>query len=274
MKKVSIIIPIYHGQRYISRILKMVDENARLVKDSAEVELILVNDSPDVSLNADFTQLQYAEAVCIDNAENCGIHKSRINGIRKSTGEYIIMLDQDDILEDYAVKSQLEHIKDGIVVVANGYAELPEGKKYLYKYAIMQYTVNYLFFYDYFDCRIISPGHCMIRKDGIPQIWYGHPLNNSGSDDFFLWLILLNNRVKFKINRDIVYTHTYTGNNVSADTEKISKSVREIIQIARETKCIKEKHLRIIEKRISGSGTWIQNVMDILKSVGEKLNRK
>ena len=148
MKKVSIIIPIYHGQRYISRILKMVDENARLVKDSAEVELILVNDSPDVSLNTDFTQLQYAEAVCIDNAENCGIHKSRINGIRKSTGEYIIMLDQDDILEDYAVKSQLEHIKDGIVVVANGYAELPEGKKYLYKYAIMQYTVNYLFFYD------------------------------------------------------------------------------------------------------------------------------
>ena len=67
MKKVSIIIPIYHGQRYISRILKMVDENARLVKDSAEVELILVNDSPDVSLNTDFTQLQYAEAVCIDN---------------------------------------------------------------------------------------------------------------------------------------------------------------------------------------------------------------
>ena len=120
MKKVSIIIPIYHGQRYISRILKMVDENARLVKDSAEVELILVNDSPDVSLNTDFTQLQYAEAVCIDNAENCGIHKSRIKGIRKSTGEYIIMLDQDDILEDYAVKSQLEHIKDGIVVVANG----------------------------------------------------------------------------------------------------------------------------------------------------------
>lgn len=251
----------------------MIDANAKMVKEYAKVELLLVNDSPDVPLIVDYGQLHYAELILIHNEENCGIHKSRINGIKKSTGEYIIMLDQDDILVDYAIKSQLEHIKNGLVVVANGYAELPKGKKYLYKYAIMQYTVNCLFFYDYFDCRIISPGHCMIKKDCIPQIWYENPLKNNGSDDFFLWILLLNNKVKFKINRDIVYTHTFTGNNVSADTEKINKSVREIIQIVRDTKCIGEKHLRRIEKRISGNGSCLQNAMDKLRLIVEKLNK-
>ena len=273
VKKVSIIIPIYQGQKYISRILTMTDKNAWYAKNDANVELILVNDSPDICLDVDFTKLKSATGLLINNDKNCGIHRSRINGIRQATGEYIIMLDQDDVLEDNAVKSQLAHIKDGNVVVANGYAELREGKKYLYKYAIMQYTVNYLFFYDYFDCRIISPGHCMIKKDCIPQIWYEHPLKNNGSDDFFLWLLLLNNKAKFKINRDIVYTHTYTGNNVSADTEKINKSVREIIQIARETRCIQEKHLRRIEKRISGNGNCLQNTMDRVRLIVEKLNK-
>lgn len=274
MKKVSVITPIYNGQKYVQRILEMVDANAKMVKDYAKIELVLVNDSPDIPLIVNFTQLQYAEVVLVHNEENCGIHKSRINGIRKATGEYIIMLDQDDILMDNAVKSQLEHIKTGIVVVANGYAELPEGKKFLYRYGMMQDTVNSLIFYDYFDCRIISPGHCMIRKDGIPQLWYEHPLKNSGSDDFFLWLLLLSQGVRFKTNRDIVYIHSYTGNNVSADKDKINKSVGEIIQIARDTKCIDEKHLRRIEKRISSSGKTIQNVMNVIRSVGEKMNKR
>ena len=272
MEKVSIIIPIYHGQSYIPRILTMIDENARLAKNDARVELILVNDSPDISLNVDFTKLKYATGLLINNNKNSGIHKSRITGIQKSMGDYIIMLDQDDILDSNAVKSQLSHIKNGAVVVANGYAELAREKKFLYKYAIMQYTVNYLFFYDYFDCRIISPGHCMIKKDSIPHIWYEYPLVNNGSDDFFLWLLLLNNKTKFKINRDAVYTHTFTGNNVSADTEKMNKSVTEIIQIARETKCIKEKHLRIIEKRINDSGNFMQNAMNRMRSIGERMN--
>lgn len=250
----------------------MIEANAKIVKNEASIELILVDDSPDIPLDVDFKEMRYAQGVLLHNEKNCGIHQSRINGIRYSTGDYIIMLDQDDILLDTAVQSQLKHIKNKNVVVGNGYAELPEGKKYLYKYGIMQYTVNWSFFYDYFDCRIISPGHCMIRKESIPRVWLEHSLQNNGADDFFLWLVLLNQGEKFKINRDVVYVHSYTGHNVSADSDKMKRSVEEVIQIAHDTKSISDKQLDRIDARINGSKNLTRMILNYLRSIGENLN--
>lgn len=45
-------------------------------------------------------------------------------------------------------------------------------------------------------CAITSPGHCLIRKTSIPQLWKENILKNNGSDDLLLWLLMLEENKK------------------------------------------------------------------------------
>lgn len=49
MQKISVIIPIYKGKRYIPNLIRMMEDNIRFIgqEESAQIEMILVNDFPD-----------------------------------------------------------------------------------------------------------------------------------------------------------------------------------------------------------------------------------
>ena len=88
--KVSIITPFYKGNKYINRYLKNV---ANAVKNSKnEVEIILVNDSPNYEIEYNEDLLKNLDFKIVNNATNQGIQKSRINGLNKAKGEYIRFL--------------------------------------------------------------------------------------------------------------------------------------------------------------------------------------
>ncbi|MCT0197345.1 glycosyltransferase [Lactobacillus helveticus] len=59
-----------------------------------------------------------------------GIQQSRVNGLRISTGDYIIFLDQDDQLVTQNYISQVENMEYADVVVGNLYKDV-DGKKKL-----------------------------------------------------------------------------------------------------------------------------------------------
>ena len=88
---ISIIIPIYKGQRFINKIIGML-ENVRSNAKHYELEIMLVNDYPKEDIFID-TYLK-GPIHLIKNKENLGIHKSRIEGLLYSTGEYILFLDK------------------------------------------------------------------------------------------------------------------------------------------------------------------------------------
>ena len=69
----------------------------------------------------------------INNKVNQGIHQTRINGLKKALGKYILFLDQDDEISDFFIKSQLEHIGDADLCIANGIMESENGKCLIYK---------------------------------------------------------------------------------------------------------------------------------------------
>jgi len=53
------------------------------------------------------------------NKRNLGIHASRICGLHHSTGEYILFLDQDDVIEPRYFLSQFQAIGDSDAVICN-----------------------------------------------------------------------------------------------------------------------------------------------------------
>ena len=53
----------------------------------------------------------------------------------------------------------------------------------------------------------------------------------NSADDYFLWLLMIENKCCFSVNYDVLYIHKYTGENVSGSIEQVHKSNREMIDL-------------------------------------------
>ena len=92
---VSVIIPIYNADRYLSRCVESV-----LKQDFPDIEIILVNDgSTDSSLSVcqDYNN-RYPEKVRVLNQTNMGASIARKNGIQAAKGEFLMFVDSDDFV--------------------------------------------------------------------------------------------------------------------------------------------------------------------------------
>ena len=251
--KISVIVPLYKGKCYIKDVTAMIGQNLAKLTSEYEVELIFVNDFPEEVISEEDVANDLCPTKLIVNEVNRGIHFSRVAGLKEACGEYIMFFDQDDSISENYLASQLETVKKNrgaSVIVANGIAQAPDWDKRLYRYYPMQWTVKHMWFYTRFDCRIISPGQCLIKKEDIPQIWYEEIMTENGADDYFLWLYMLSQGKRFAINRDVLYTHVFTANNTSLDNDKMHASVRQILDIDEKHHFLPEKHRAYIEARI------------------------
>lgn len=222
---VSVIIPFYKGNKYIDNISEMIEKNA--INSKLKIELVLVNDSPQIKIKKIDNKSYDVHIVC--NKENRGIHYSRVQGIKNAAGKYILMLDQDDILFDNAIKSQHDKIKDYDMIVSNGEDENPINKGTIYHSKKHQDCLLNEKYYYYVGNMIVSPGQCLIKKEAISHLWLDHSIKNNGCDDFMLWIIMFFENKKITVNYDLTYVHTYNGENVSADFAKMKMSSIEMM---------------------------------------------
>lgn len=267
---ISVIVPVFHGRSYIKEMIGMVERNAAGI--SEPVELIFVNDSPQDTIDDLCISLEL-NIVLLDNDRNRGIHYSRAQGVRNSHGEYILMLDQDDRISDYFLSSQMAKIGKADMVVANGYEELEQGKRVLYRYALMQWTVKHLIFYMVFGSRILSPGQCLLRRGSIPELWFQTMIKNNGADDYLLWIYMFRKKSRIRINRAALYVHRFTGNNASGDREKMEASLREVIYMARKNHALGLLSYHYIIGGIENRQTFFRRVAGCIVRAGNVVNR-
>ena len=55
-------------------------------------------------------------------------------------------------------------------------------------------------------------------------------MKNNGSDDAFLWILMLCSGAKAAINEELVYEHVYTGENSSSNNEAMLLSQMEVAE--------------------------------------------
>lgn len=95
MKTISIIVPVYNGEKTLDKCIKSI-----LNQTYEDFELILVNDgSIDNSLKICEKYALNDKRIKIISQENKGIVSARKKGIENSTGEYIIFVDSDDWID-------------------------------------------------------------------------------------------------------------------------------------------------------------------------------
>lgn len=253
--QVSVIVPIYKGNKHIKNLLNIMNANIETIKSKTEnfssedFELILVNDSPDIPIEIpDIKSDDYVLRV-LENPENLGIQGARINGINNAKGEFIQMLDQDDKLESNALYSQLKAIGEYDMVIANGYSEGENHKEVLYTSVSQQKMALEPKYYYSIGCMIWSPGQCLIRKSAIPEVWMTEKIEHNGSDDLLLWLLMQNAGCKITINPEKLYTHVETGVNFSADFGKITTSSMDVLDFLKKHSAVSKKLARKFERR-------------------------
>ncbi len=100
--KISIILPVYNTEKYLTRCFKSV---LRQTFDSYEV--IVINDgSTDNSLSIINKFAKQNSKIKVYSQENKGLSYSRNLGIKKSNADYIFFLDSDDSIH----KNTLEEL--------------------------------------------------------------------------------------------------------------------------------------------------------------------
>lgn len=227
---VSVIIPYYYGNKYLLKLLEVVQRNRiALGNKGMDLEVIIVNDSPDEEIVITDALLSNSVTV-LCNPINQGIHQSRVNGLNTARGKYILFVDQDDLITDNCLLSQVNAIGSYDFVVGNGYKTDSKDKYQLFKNAKEQRRCIKLNYYYFYTCPIISPGQVLIKKDSIPVEWKENILKHNGSDDYYLWLLLLEGGAKGTINSESVYVHVYTGTNTSLDANYMRRSTRELVE--------------------------------------------
>lgn len=104
MVKISVIAPIYNGERFIESCIENI-----LNQTLCDIELILVNDgSVDNTLDICNCYAKKDKRIIVLNQENQGVSMARNNGIDISNGEYICFIDCDDKIDiDYLEKLYL-----------------------------------------------------------------------------------------------------------------------------------------------------------------------
>lgn len=249
MKKlVSVIVPIYHGQKYIAGLIEQIERGAREVPDY-KVELLFVNDDPDTQIEA-ASQSDILEIHVIPTEKNRGIHGARVRGLSYCQGEFVLFLDQDDTIHKNFLSKQLAMIGGADAVVCN---VLHDGHMYYDAERSLEHVITrecMLFE----QCNILSPGQVLIRKDSISDIWKENIMHITGADDWLLWICMLCEERKFVANNEVLFEHKLHYSNTSTDSIRMAESENEVVKIVETCGLLKGQEL----ERLAGAAENVQ----------------
>jgi glycosyltransferase involved in cell wall biosynthesis len=180
---VSVIIPTYKHRDYISHTLDSV-----FAQSFRDFEVIVVNDgSPDdsdavIRNHPSFGRIRYLQQ------SNAGQASARNAGLAEARGQYIALLDDDDLWPADKLAWQVEALASGESVLIGGAVSLfqdgnPPHRHFAAKSASLELPdlAN--------GCPFFSPGQTLIRASALRQVG-GFDQSIWGADDFDLYIRL------------------------------------------------------------------------------------
>jgi glycosyltransferase involved in cell wall biosynthesis len=217
--KISIYMPIYNKSKYLIRSIKSI-QNQTLRK----IEIIAVNDcSTDDSLTI-LNEMSNKDSriKIVNNDKNYGLLYTRAMGILKTTGEYIINVDPDDLLYGNDVLEYLYKIADKfkVDVLSFGFLDhnkyslkckninqiLKQPKIFKHAFSSNNYVKDYLLWNKLIKRKLMIKSYDIFKSYIYSERW------NYGEDT--IWSVLINKYAKSMICiRKTIYI--YNSNNDS-----------------------------------------------------------
>lgn len=142
MIKLSIIIPVYNCEKYLNDCL---DPLVRELNDN--IEIILVDDgSTDESCDICDRYSSIYPMIKVLHQKNQGVSAARNIGLDNATGEFIMFVDSDDVIDDGAITKLMRILDEKFDCIASGirywYEYNGKVENYLLKNVTFQYRDN------------------------------------------------------------------------------------------------------------------------------------
>lgn len=118
MYKVSILIPVYNVEKYLSKCLESI-----LIQTYKNIEIIIINDgTTDSSLDIAELYASNYDFIHVYSYENAGISTTRNRALEKATGDYYLFVDSDDYVNPHMIEKMInEAIRTHSEIVTCGY---------------------------------------------------------------------------------------------------------------------------------------------------------
>lgn len=142
MSFLSIILPIYNVERYLSMCLDSLCEQDICEDD---YEIICVNDgSPDNSASIVKYYKEKHSNIYLINVENGGVSRARNIGLKYAKGKYIWFIDPDDYIKPNSLKYITDAIKINDVDICNLYFKSVSENSSIFEKGITNFKVKEL----------------------------------------------------------------------------------------------------------------------------------
>ena len=122
---ISVIIPVYNAEKYLSECLDSI-----LGQSYKNLEIIAINDgSTDASLNILNEYAAKDDRITLISKKNEGVSSARNIGLNKASGKYIAFIDSDDYIKKDCFDIVVKAFDDDIDVVSFLYAQIDQNGK-------------------------------------------------------------------------------------------------------------------------------------------------
>ncbi|MBR5662651.1 MAG: glycosyltransferase [Bacilli bacterium] len=213
--KVSIIIPVYNGENYLSYAIK-----SALRQTYSNLEIIVVNDGS-TDKTAKICK-KYKNKIKYIEKENGGVSSALNIGIQNMTGEYFSWLSHDDLYYSNKIEKEIEYLINNNLlntktIVYSNFSTIDAKGKLISNIEFNTYDVNK--FSDFSLLRIAVNGLSLL----IPKFAFDDvglfDTKLSCVQDYKLWFKMIKNNYKFVHIPEILVTtrvHSKTVTNTSA----------------------------------------------------------
>lgn len=224
--KVSVLVPLFETDHsFLREMIQSV-----LTQSFADFELILLNDSPwDRTLGEVVSGIGDPRIVFVENEKNLGISESRNKLIDLAKGEYLAILDHDDVCLKDRLEKQVRFLDTNpdIGAVSGGYMTLSDGKNHFFPEHNLEIKNALL------DRCCLLHSASMIRKSVLisNQIRY-EPLF-SPAEDFMLWIRLMGVTMFYNFPDVLIRYRDHENNTTHRQAAKMKDADLRIRCIAR-----------------------------------------
>ena len=252
---ISIIVPVYNAEKYLSRCIESI-----LNQTHRNIQLVIINDgSTDGSLEIIERYALADGRILLVNKENTGVSDSRNKGLDIATGEFVGFVDADDYIEPNMYEVLLQEITDNDAdICCCGYRQ--EFENYRYDISINERQVFYnteeiISQYLRQDIRNgIFDGNWnkLFRVECLENVRYEEIKH--GEDILFQFRAFTNSN-KMVCTPNLLYH--YVNNENSVSNKVFNKNKLSIIDVAREVKdTIIAKYSNLDEQAHAFYLTW------------------
>ncbi len=222
MPKVSVIMPVYNAERYITYAVESI-----LNQEFSDFELIIIDDKGlDNSLRI-IERMKDPRIRVIENDSNRGIAYARNRGLEAACGEYIALMDDDDWTPPYRLGLENDFLDANLDISAVGGAmhTIDEHNRLIkYNNILMIHQPGRvkaeLIFHD-----IIANGSTMFRKSIVEAHSIKYQDNMHGMEDYRFWIDYSMYGKIVNLDDVLLYWRD-SGHNESAKNKSLLKSER------------------------------------------------